>query len=146
MKHFWADVLEDPEMNCLADETQWPLKSKKSSLIKLCLRTESAKTIGKDRFSSRPASNSDSDLDLECEMDVGFSSEIILGRRKYGESSKTDTGKMKRPRIEIEPSDLELFCLGRAMGTQDSLGQRVIQVTICPYFNFLKIPDLNLFL
>ncbi|KAJ1529921.1 hypothetical protein ONE63_006650 [Megalurothrips usitatus] len=129
MTHFWADVLEDPEMNNLADETRWPLKSKaKAKVMPSALRTDSANTIGNSRYSSRESFESDRLFDLDdCAMDVDFPSDVFLGKRKCGESSKTDRAKSK-PRIKIEPSDLELFCLGRSMGTQDYLGQRVIQV------------------
>ncbi|XP_034251223.1 AT-rich interactive domain-containing protein 2 isoform X2 [Thrips palmi] len=127
MTHFWADVLEDPELAHLADETQWPLKSR-TSLDSRVFRTDSAYTIGKSRFSNKNTFQSDNELDEECAMDVDYPSDVVLGRRKSGESSKTDSGKKKEPRFKIEPSDLELFCLGRSMGTQDHLGQRVVQV------------------
>lgn len=35
--------------------------------------------------------------------------------------------RLKVP-LKIEPSDMELFCLGRSYGTQDYVGQRVLQV------------------
>lgn len=128
LTHFWADVLEDPELAHLADESQWPLKSR-TSLDSSVFRTVSAYTNGKCRFSNKNTFESDSEIDHdECAMDVDYPSDVILGRRKSEESSKTDCGKKKQPRFKIEPSDLELFCLGRSMGTQDHLGQRVLQV------------------
>lgn len=128
MTHFWADVLEDPELVHLADESQWPLKSR-TQLDTSVFRTDSAYSIGKRRFSNKNTFESESELDHDdCEMDVDYPSDSIRGRRKSGESVKTDSGKKKEPRFKIEPSDLELFCLGRSMGTQDHLGQRVLQV------------------
>ncbi|KAK3921732.1 AT-rich interactive domain-containing protein 2 [Frankliniella fusca] len=128
MTHFWADVLEDAEMLHLTDEAQWPLKSR-PSIVPSFTRTDSSNSIEKSRnSSSREISESEYDLD-ECGVRLGYPSNVFLGRRKSGESSKTDHEKTKKPRIEIEPSDLELFCLGRTLGTQDYLGQRVVQVS-----------------
>lgn len=42
------------------------------------------------------------------------------------EKTKTES-RLKVP-LKIEPSDMELFCLGRSFGTQDYVGQRVLQV------------------
>lgn len=33
-------------------------------------------------------------------------------------------------RLKLEPDDKELFCVGRSYGTQDFVGQRVLQVSI----------------
>jgi AT-rich interactive domain-containing protein 2 len=41
--------------------------------------------------------------------------------------------------LKVEPSDLELFCLGRSFGTQDYVGQRVLQVaTILRNLSFVE--------
>ncbi|XP_021925466.1 AT-rich interactive domain-containing protein 2 isoform X9 [Zootermopsis nevadensis] len=42
-------------------------------------------------------------------------------------NDKMSESRLKVP-LKIEPSDLELFCLGRSFGTQDYVGQRVLQV------------------
>ncbi|XP_026274441.1 AT-rich interactive domain-containing protein 2 isoform X6 [Frankliniella occidentalis] len=127
MTHFWADVLEDAELHHLTDEAQWPLKSR-PSIVPSFVRTDSSNSIDKSRNSSRELYETEFDLD-ECGLRLDYPSNVFLGRRKSGESSKTDLEKSKKPRIEIEPSDLELFCLGRTLGTQDYLGQRVVQVS-----------------
>ena len=121
-------MLEDTEMHHLADETQWPLKSR-PAIVPSVLRTNSVNSVDQEEMCS-DSRESESILDLDdCGMDVDDDIDVILGRRKSGESSKTDRDKAKkRPKIQIEPSDLELFCLGRTMGTQDYLGQRVVQV------------------
>ncbi len=133
MTHFWADVLEDSEMHHLTDEAQWPLKSR-PSIVPSLDRTDSSNSIEQIRNFSREIDESEFDLD-ECGLRSDYPSNVFLGRRKSGESSKTDLEKTKKPRIEIEPSDLELFCLGRTLGTQDYLGQRVVQVN---FNSFLK--------
>jgi AT-rich interactive domain-containing protein 2 len=53
------------------------------------------------------------------------------------ETLKTE-GSIKVP-LKVEPSDLELFCLGRSFGTQDYVGQRVLQVaTILRNLSFVE--------
>lgn len=53
------------------------------------------------------------------------------------ENSKT-ASSIKVP-LQVEPSDLELFCLGRSFGTQDYVGQRVLQVaTILRNLSFVE--------
>jgi AT-rich interactive domain-containing protein 2 len=53
------------------------------------------------------------------------------------ERLKTDSGM--KVLLKVEPSDLELFCLGRSFGTQDYIGQRVLQVaTILRNLSFVE--------
>ncbi|PSN46078.1 hypothetical protein C0J52_02288 [Blattella germanica] len=44
------------------------------------------------------------------------------------EKSKTEAGAKEKIPLDIDHSDFELFCLGRSFGTQDYIGQRVLQV------------------
>ncbi|PNF32753.1 hypothetical protein B7P43_G04513 [Cryptotermes secundus] len=53
------------------------------------------------------------------------------------EKSKTESSI--KALLKVEPSDLELFCLGRSFGTQDYVGQRVLQVaTILRNLSFVE--------
>ncbi|GLV39949.1 bicoid stability factor [Carabus blaptoides fortunei] len=58
-------------------------------------------------------SDSDSDSDL-------FASEQCV--------SETITNKGRGFKLKLEPIDRELFCTGRSLGTQDYVGQRVLQI------------------
>lgn len=53
-------------------------------------------------------------------------------------NEKPTESRLKVP-LKIEPSDMELFCLGRSFGTQDYIGQRVLQVaTILRNLSFVE--------
>ncbi|KAJ3657293.1 hypothetical protein Zmor_009109 [Zophobas morio] len=74
-------------------------------------------TVKTESFESPPSPSTNSlwcaSSDSECECD---------------ETETTDSSSTKK-RFKLTPSDRELFCLGRGLGTQEYVGQRVLQVT-----------------
>ena len=156
MSHFWRDVVEDPELYQVADESKWPTRKSKDDVVledpplapprsnsqppsKSSTRAASPSTSASRPSSPSPASSqvnrTESVVDVdECAMDVDYEKKaepsVSASRceRWGGSSPKEDAPAPAKARLEIDPSDMELFCLGRTMGTQDLLGQRVLQV------------------
>ena len=106
LKYFWSDVLEDKELSILMDE----------------------KKHVKRRLKRLPASSSSSGSASlpSTEMEVDDSSCHPLDvndNQKYGDDEIAC-------RLKLEDDDKELFCVGRSYGTQDFVGQRVLQVNM----------------
>lgn len=56
-----------------------------------------------------------------------------------GDGEVVECGSGERAGLKFEPEDLELFCLGRTLGTQDYFGQRVLQIaTILRNLTFVE--------
>ncbi|XP_054261438.1 AT-rich interactive domain-containing protein 2 isoform X4 [Macrosteles quadrilineatus] len=74
--------------------------------------------MDESRFVRQPASGESSE---ESETPAG---EMEVA----GDGGVVECGSGERAGLKLEPEDLELFCLGRTLGTQDYYGQRVLQV------------------
>ncbi|XP_069680492.1 AT-rich interactive domain-containing protein 2 isoform X3 [Periplaneta americana] len=70
-------------------------------------------TVERTNTSARQESYEEGEDGLLCEVDT---------------KEKTKTENRLKVTLKIDPSDTELFCLGRSFGTQDYVGQRVLQV------------------
>lgn len=106
LKYFWSDVLEDKELSILTDEK----KHVKRRLKRLAgsssglAPTTAAATAGLD------------------DIDSGGHPLVVDDNQKYGDE-EADC------RLKLEDDDKELFCVGRSYGTQDFVGQRVLQAS-----------------
>lgn len=74
--------------------------------------------MDESRFVKRPDSPDDErdDNSPKREVEVAGDGEVV------------ECGSGERAGLKFEPEDLELFCLGRTLGTQDYIGQRVMQI------------------
>lgn len=100
LKYFWSDVLEDKELSILMDEK----KHVKRRLKKLPAGPSSG-------LASLPSTGAEAD----------DSSSDVDDNQKYSDEEVAC-------RLKLEDDDKELFCVGRSYGTQDFVGQRVLQV------------------
>lgn len=157
LNHFWYDALESHDVLDLTNEANFidtkkpidpsnstspPSKCKtkynsqqqqqqakpatiKEEPIACSSRTEESQPYSlitdSDPRSQQCASSSvlvnDSDSDSDSDL---FASEQCV--------SETTTTKGRGFKLKLEPIDRELFCTGRSLGTQDYVGQRVLQI------------------
>lgn len=109
--HFWPDVLENLDLRPLMDE---------SKFIK---RADPDDNEEEDMNKSAMARAQPQPQEIEVE----------------GDGEVVECGSGERAGLKFEPEDLELFCLGRTMGTQDYIGQRVLQVaTVLRNLSFVE--------
>jgi AT-rich interactive domain-containing protein 2 len=103
--HCYSTIRKHPIHNFWSDVLEskefLDLTDEKSALVVQSVRVDSPATVTEDV----PCETSDSDSDCD--------------------ETTADCNK----RFKASPSDRELFCLGRSLGTQDYIGQRVLQVT-----------------
>jgi AT-rich interactive domain-containing protein 2 len=103
--HCYSTIRKHPIHNFWSDVLEskefLDLTDEKSALVVQSVRVDSPATVTEDVRCE--TSDSDSDCD----------------------ETTADCNK----RFKASPSDRELFCLGRSLGTQDYIGQRVLQVT-----------------
>lgn len=86
--------------------------------------------MDESRFVKRPESANDGE-----EGDSSSKREVEVA----GDGEVVECGSGERAGLKFEPEDLELFCLGRTLGTQDYIGQRVLQVaTILRNLTFVE--------
>lgn len=107
LKYFWTDVLEDKELSILMDEKK---------LVK-----RRSKAIGSGGGGGGGGSGGGDGGGIEYEDIVSSDGD---DHQKYSSENDVDC------RLKLEPDDKELFCVGRSYGTQDFVGQRVLQVSI----------------
>ncbi|XP_056631017.1 AT-rich interactive domain-containing protein 2 isoform X5 [Diorhabda sublineata] len=123
--NFWKDVLESPEYLDLTNEaifkaldSETTTKTSSSSLI-----------LGQEEIEEKAAGSITIDVstnDQQKETTDSVDCEIV--------EDTCDTFKLK-----LNPEDSELFCLKRNLGTQDYIGQRVLQIaTILRNLSFIE--------
>lgn len=99
LKYFWSDVIEDKELSILMDEKKH---------MKQRTKVTNALT---GAVNTSMVAIDDNDVSL-----------LVEDNQKYPGDDESDC------RLKLEEEDKELFCLGRTYGTQDFVGQRVLQV------------------
>ncbi|CAH1128873.1 unnamed protein product [Ceutorhynchus assimilis] len=108
--NFWNDVLESDEFLDLTNEANFSGKINEEKACDTLIKDDFLKYAGLDSTTESTSKNNASENDCECEI-----IEDSLKPPKYF-SFKSDT------------ADKELFCLRRTLGTQDYMGQRVLQI------------------
>lgn len=101
LKYFWSDVLEDKELSILMDEKKHVKRRQKKNAMAI------ASSLSEDA------------ADLNASQS-GADSE---------ENQKDSDDESSLCRLKLHDEDGELFCVGRSYGTQDFVGQRVLQVS-----------------
>lgn len=117
MSHFWPDVLVETDLLQLLDENKFVKKVHK-------VKPESEEDGKKKENKQQETIQVDESVgDMEvvvCNSDVVGGSDDVVVVDGSGSSDKSG--------LKLEPEDRELFCLGRTLGTQDYVGQRVLQI------------------
>lgn len=161
---FWKDVLEFQEFLELTDETKFvpaketPADSTKTkpddSLIKeekdLSLLVPDVAPIAAEeppKEAGTPKEPQEKTKETQEEpMDLcRDASEVLNSAEDCVNSGKSEESDSKSKLLCVDPSDREFFCLGRGLGTQDYVGQRVLQIaTILRNLSFIdeNVPSL----
>lgn len=139
LNNFWYDALETTEWWDLIDEKKFiqtkkppdasppssstkppvqqaalpPAKSKSETTISECNTTSANVAERSVDKSDKITIESD---DSDCELFA--SDDSVAGTKTKGKGFK----------LKLDPSDRELFCTGLTLGTQDYIGQRVLQI------------------
>ncbi|XP_049826034.1 AT-rich interactive domain-containing protein 2 isoform X3 [Aethina tumida] len=127
---FWKDVLESREYLDLTEESKFVEKKEKTVTEKApgtnFLSKDTIVSIESERMEVDAPGAAVNDKDCDTDSDC----EIV----DHPDALKQWPGKMK-----IEPEDESMFCLKRSLGTQDYVGQRVLQIaTILRNLSFIE--------
>lgn len=153
--NFWKDVLEAEEFLELTDETKFmpakeaadSTKKKEDSLIKeeveqSLLVSELPPPVPETATEDKPQASDTPDLC--CDVNESASDSELFASDDCVVSD-IPSGRGVKLKLYSDPSDRELFCLGRCLGTQDYVGQRVLQIaTILRNLSFIdeNVPTL----
>nr|XP_018917208.1 PREDICTED: AT-rich interactive domain-containing protein 2 isoform X2 [Bemisia tabaci] len=118
VKHFWSDVLGDKALLPLLNESKFVRRKKgkllaceeskeKEEPIKMDVEADSGLV---DLANSADKTSDDTDVE-EVDCDSGSESKCKIN-------------------LKITDDDKELFCVGRTLGMQDYVGQRVLQIAM----------------
>nr|XP_023020408.1 AT-rich interactive domain-containing protein 2 isoform X6 [Leptinotarsa decemlineata] len=136
--NFWKDVLESREFLDLTDENKF--KPAKQAPAKEPTKTESL-LVGDElnrallALQVIPAEPADERLRVPEENVCDIVAETGSGCELDRENNNCDNFKLKLD----SPEDYDLFCLRRSLGTQDYVGQRVLQIaTILRNLSFIE--------
>lgn len=122
LNHFWHDSLEKSSWLDLVNEKNFPEPKKPSSIQ---ASTPPAKAL--DKPSPTPANTRDAETTPKCtNVDMEYTATFTV----YDDNSSecelyVSDGGFK---LKLEPNDRELFCTGLTFGTQEYIGQRVLQI------------------
>ncbi|XP_050307991.1 AT-rich interactive domain-containing protein 2 isoform X2 [Anthonomus grandis grandis] len=108
--NFWSDVLESDEFLDLTNENNFYTRKEDEKPCDTLIKDDTLKYALLDSSEKGGKRSESRESDIECEL-----VEDSLKPPKYF-------------RFKSDPSDRELFCLRRTLGTQDYVGQRVLQV------------------
>ncbi|XP_066154556.1 AT-rich interactive domain-containing protein 2 isoform X2 [Euwallacea fornicatus] len=108
--NFWSDVLESDEFLDLTNETKFCPLVEEDKPCDTLLKDDFLKYAGLDLPPSEQSAKNVCDMDSECEI--------------FEDSLKLP----KYVKFKSDSCDRELFCLRRTLGTQDYIGQRVLQI------------------
>ncbi|XP_066257245.1 AT-rich interactive domain-containing protein 2 isoform X5 [Euwallacea similis] len=108
--NFWSDVLESDEFLDLTNETKFCALVEEDKPCDTLLKDDFLKYAGLDLPPSEQSAKNVCDMDSECEI--------------FEDSLKLP----KYVKFKSDSCDRELFCLRRTLGTQDYIGQRVLQI------------------
>lgn len=145
LHNFWRDMVEHSEFLELTDETKFSKKneeenstkkSNEDSLIKdevdVSALTESVKPTNENEQQETQQTEQVIDLDDSSDSELFASDDVEC-------VSDNPKGKGFKLKLYTDPADKEIFCLGRTLGTQDYIGQRVLQIaTILRNLSFIE--------
>lgn len=137
LHNFWKDVTDSEEFQELANEANFiPKTDTKTAVSDSDSKDEVKDSVVPVELCSITAE----DLLTSCvPQPAPVNSEIVTNIEVVSDSDSdsdcfiSDDWASDAPsavKLRPDPSDSELFCLGRTLGTQDYIGQRVLQVRV----------------
>ncbi|KRT80635.1 hypothetical protein AMK59_6340 [Oryctes borbonicus] len=149
---FWKDVVRSTEYLDLIDEKKYPAERDPKTIKKEPVKAEgSGASAGGDGQSKTqqtivaevlkeppPVTKSPEPMIVDDEpspsLDVDSDSELFAS-----DDVDTSLNASFKFKLKPHPSDKDIFCLGRSLGTRDYVGQRVLQVaTILRNLTFIE--------
>lgn len=141
---FWKDVMFSEEYLDLTDEKKF-VENKKNTSTESGTKAADSKPISDEVPGNladivRNSSATDKPEPMVVDSDSSKSIEVDSESELFA-SDDVNTGPLNvfKFKLKTEPSDKEIFCLGRSLGTRDYVGQRVLQVaTILRNLTFIE--------
>ncbi|GJQ83093.1 hypothetical protein Trydic_g20104 [Trypoxylus dichotomus] len=144
---FWKDVVYSPDYLDLVDERKYPAERDPKTIKQPTKAEDGASTSGDVQSKTvvaevlkepppPPVTKSPEPMVVDDEPSIDVDSDSELFASDDVDTSLSASFKFK---LKPHPSDKEIFCLGRSLGTRDYVGQRVLQVaTILRNLTFIE--------
>lgn len=146
LNNFWYDALEKPDWLDLANEKNFIDKPKAAVAITPISKTPKKPTekVGESSKINTTDAETNSNINTDTEI-VQVDQSVETSKNKCSETvtildesesdcelfaSETEVSEALNEsfKLKLEPKDKDLFCTGLTLGTQDYVGQRILQI------------------
>ncbi|KAL3266501.1 hypothetical protein HHI36_010671 [Cryptolaemus montrouzieri] len=138
--NFWDEALDCKELLDLIQPLPEEVKQPKKEATTKSDENETPKKLSEN--DTQCTSGSTVSIETPMDVDVNKNERVISIEDSDSELFNLDDNsnrKKSRRKLKIDQSDKDLFCLERTLGTQDYLGQRVLQIaTILRNLSFIE--------